>query len=40
MKTLRQYVSERFPWLTLADSLAAAFVLVLAMVVIWPQRGW
>ncbi|MFZ0247692.1 tetratricopeptide repeat protein [Candidatus Binatus sp.] len=37
MRTPRQYLSERYPWLTLADSLAAAFVLVLAMVVIWPQ---
>jgi tetratricopeptide (TPR) repeat protein len=36
MRTPRQYLSERFPWLTLLDSLAAAFVLVLLIVAIWP----
>jgi hypothetical protein len=37
MRTPRQYLSERYPWLTLADSLAAAFVLLLAIVAIWPH---
>ena len=37
MKTPRQYLSERYPWLNLADSLAAAIVLVLVIVAIWPH---
>src|SRR5260370_33795015 len=37
MKTPRQYLSERYPWLNLADSLAAAAVLVLLIVAIWPH---
>ena len=37
MRTPRQYLSERYPWLTLTDSLAAAFVLVLAIAAIWPH---
>lgn len=37
MKTPLQYLSERYPWLTLTDSLAAAFVLVLAITAIWPH---
>jgi tetratricopeptide (TPR) repeat protein len=37
MKTLRQYLSERYPWLNLADSVAAAIVLVLVIVAIWPH---
>ena len=37
MKTPRQYLSERYPWLNLADSLAVAIVLVLAIVAIWPR---
>ncbi len=36
MRSPRQYLSERFPWLTLVDSLAAAFLLVLLIVAIWP----
>ncbi len=37
MRTPRQYFSERYPWLNLADSLAAAVVLVLVIVAIWPH---
>jgi len=37
MKTPRQLLSERYPWLNLADSLAVAGVLVLAIVAIWPH---
>lgn len=37
MRTPRQYLAERFPWLTLVDSLAAAFLLVLLIVLIWPD---
>jgi tetratricopeptide (TPR) repeat protein len=37
MKTPRQYLSERYPSLNLADSLAVALVLVLAIVAIWPH---
>jgi tetratricopeptide (TPR) repeat protein len=37
MKTPRQYLSERYPWLNLADSLAAGGVLVLIVVAIWPR---
>ena len=37
MRSLRQYLSERYPWLNLADSLAAAIVLVLVIVAIWPH---
>jgi len=36
MRSPRQYLSERFPSLTLLDSLAAAFFLVLMIVAIWP----
>ena len=37
MKSPRQYVADKFPWLTLTDSLVIAFVLVLAIVAIWPH---
>lgn len=37
MRTPRQYLAERFPWLTLVDSLAAAFLVVLLIVLIWPN---
>jgi tetratricopeptide (TPR) repeat protein len=37
MKTPRQYLSERYPWLNLADSVAATIVLVLVIVAIWPR---
>jgi YD repeat-containing protein len=37
MRTPRQYFSERYPWLDLADSLAAAVVVVLVIVAIWPH---
>ena len=37
MKSPRQHLSERYPWLNLADSLAAAAVLLLAIVAIWPH---
>jgi len=37
MRTPRQYFSERYPWLNLADSLAAAVVLVLVIVASWPH---
>jgi tetratricopeptide (TPR) repeat protein len=36
MRSPRQYLSERFPSLTLLDSIAAAFFLVLMIVAIWP----
>jgi hypothetical protein len=36
MRSPRQYLSERFPSLTLVYSLAAAFLLVLLIVAIWP----
>src|SRR5882757_9395355 len=39
MKTLRDYLSERYRSLNLADSLAAAFVLLLAIVVVWPHSS-
>ena len=37
MRSLRQYLSERYPWLNLSDSLAAVLVLVLVIVAIWPH---
>src|SRR5258708_36673956 len=37
MSPPRQLLSERYPWLNLADSLAAAVVLLLAIVAIWPH---
>ncbi len=37
MRTPRQYLSERYSWLSLADSIAAAVVLVLIIVAIWPH---
>jgi len=37
MRSPRQYFSERYPWLKLADSLAVAVVLVLVIVAIWPH---
>jgi tetratricopeptide (TPR) repeat protein len=37
MRTPRQYLSERYPRLNLADSLAVAVVLVVAIVAIWPH---
>ncbi len=37
MKTPRQYLSERYPWLNLTDSLAAALVLVLVIVAVLPR---
>jgi hypothetical protein len=37
MRTPRQYISERYPRLNLADSLAAAVVPVLVIVAIWPH---
>jgi tetratricopeptide (TPR) repeat protein len=37
MKSPRQNVADKFPWLTLTDSLVIAFVLVLAIVAIWPH---
>ena len=37
MRSPRQYLSERYPWLKLADSLAVAIALVLAIVAIWPH---
>ncbi|MGA9721398.1 MAG: hypothetical protein WBQ86_02990, partial [Candidatus Binatus sp.] len=37
MRSPRQYFSERYPRLNLADSLAAAVVLVLVAVAIWPH---
>ncbi len=37
MKTPRQYLSERYSWLNLADSTAAAVVLVLVIVAVWPH---
>jgi tetratricopeptide (TPR) repeat protein len=37
MKTPRQYLSERYPWLNLTDSLAVALVLVLIVVAVFPH---
>jgi hypothetical protein len=37
MRTPRQYLSERYPRLNLADSLAVAVVVVLAIVAVWPR---
>ena len=37
MKSPRQHLSERYPWLNLADSLAAAAVFLLVIVAIWPH---
>jgi tetratricopeptide (TPR) repeat protein len=37
MKTPRQYLSERYPWLNLADSLAVAGVVLVVIVAIWPH---
>jgi tetratricopeptide (TPR) repeat protein len=37
MRSPRQYFSERYPWLKLADSVAVAVVLVLVIVAIWPR---
>jgi tetratricopeptide (TPR) repeat protein len=37
MSSPRQYFSERYPWLNLTDSLGTAYVLALAIVVIWPR---
>ena len=37
MKTPRHHLSERYRSLNLTDSLAAAFVFVLAIVAIWPH---
>ena len=37
MKTPRQFLSERYPWLNLADSLAVAGVLLVVIVAIWPH---
>ena len=37
MRTPRQYLSERYSWLNLADSIAVAVVLVLVIVAIWPH---
>jgi tetratricopeptide (TPR) repeat protein len=37
MRSPRQYLSERYPWLNLADSLAVAVVVVVAIVAIWPR---
>jgi tetratricopeptide (TPR) repeat protein len=36
MRSPKQYIAYRFPWLSLFDSLAAAFVLGLIAVCIWP----
>ena len=37
MRTPRQYLSERYSWLNLADSIAVAVVFVLVIVAIWPH---
>ena len=37
MRSLRQYLSERYSCLNLEDSVAAAFLLVLVIVAIWPH---
>jgi tetratricopeptide (TPR) repeat protein len=37
MRSLREYFSERFPGVNLADSLAVASVLVLVVVAVWPR---
>jgi tetratricopeptide (TPR) repeat protein len=37
MRSAKQYIADRFPWLNLFDSIAAAFVLALIAVPIWPH---
>ncbi len=37
MTTPHQYFSKRYPWLNLADSLAATAVLALGIVALWPR---
>ncbi|HZC46929.1 MAG TPA: hypothetical protein VE243_10670, partial [Candidatus Acidoferrum sp.] len=37
MRTPRQYLADRYPWLNLVDSIAVAFVLALLVAVIWPH---
>jgi tetratricopeptide (TPR) repeat protein len=37
MRSPKQYIADRFPWLNLYDSLAAAFVLALIAVSLWPH---
>jgi tetratricopeptide (TPR) repeat protein len=37
MSSAKQYMADRFPWLNLFDSIAAAFVLALVAVSIWPH---
>ena len=36
MRTPRQYLSDRYPWLNLTDLFAALFAFILAIVVLWP----
>ncbi len=37
MRSPKQYMADRFPWLNLPDSIAAAFVLALIVVSLWPH---
>ena len=37
MRSPKQYMADRFPWLNLPDSIAAAFVLALIVVCLWPH---
>jgi tetratricopeptide (TPR) repeat protein len=37
MRSAKQYMADRFPWLNLVDSIAAVFVIVLIAVCLWPH---
>lgn len=37
MRSPKQYIADRFPWLNLPDTIAAAFVLALIAVSLWPH---
>jgi tetratricopeptide (TPR) repeat protein len=37
MRTPRQYLSDRYPWLNITDIFAALFAFILAIVVMWPH---
>jgi tetratricopeptide (TPR) repeat protein len=39
MRSAKQYIAERFPWLNLFDSIAVVFVLALVAVSLWPHSG-
>src|SRR5580704_18212071 len=37
MRSPKQYIADRFPWLNLLDSVAAAFVIALIAASVWPH---